>query len=434
MPFCLAFSTLEIGPFPLLLLGLGVLLVGECLVRRLTLLSRSNIPPAIIGGLLVAVLLLAIGRMQPGLAVLRGDTAASAWLWSILPQWDLRPAAPMDVERPLLILFFTCIGINASWSVARRGGKPLLLLLFLSISIAAIQAVLGALTAAALGENPLLGVMAGNVSLVGGFGTAAGFAPEFEKAGLAGAAAIGVAAAAAGVITGGLLAGLLGSSLIRRLDHHAPAAAALRQTGTVQAEAGFVAEVRQLSRQPRQTLLHLLVLGACMKFGAFLSVWIQQTGITFPVYMGAMIVAASLRNAHDLLRGSWLSGECADGIGSVALMWLLTVAMMDLQLAELARSAGPLIVILAAEILLTVWLARSVVFRLMGRDYEAATISAGMIGFALGAMSNAMASMRVMVQRFGPAPRAFLIVPIVGAFLVDFANALITTLALNLLR
>ncbi|HWL16442.1 MAG TPA: sodium/glutamate symporter, partial [Opitutus sp.] len=134
------------------------------------------------------------------------------------------------------------------------------------------------------------------------------------------------------------------------------------------------------------------------------------------------------------LRGSWLSGECADGIGSVALMWLLTVAMMDLQLAELVRSAGPLIVILAAEILLTVWLARSVVFRLMGRDYEAATISAGMIGFALGAMSNAMASMRVMVQRFGPAPRAFLIVPIVGAFLVDFANALITTLALNLLR
>ena len=430
-----AMPLFEIGPFFLLLLGLPVLLFGEWLVRRSALLAQSNVPPAIIGGLVVSFLLFAMEHVRPGIIMLHGSTSEASWLWSILPQWDLRQSAPMDVERPLLILFFTCIGFNASWPLARRGGRPLVILLILAIAIALLQAVSGAGVAVLLGETPLLGVMASNVSLMGGFGTAAGFAPEFEKAGLPGAAAIGVAAAAAGVIAGGLFAGLVGGTLIRRKLHVASPGTLLPRSGLpAQPCGGLTGEISLLGRSPRHVLLHLFVLAVCMKLGAFLSVWIQRSGVTFPVYMGAMIVAAVIRNAHDFARLKWLNSDYVDGIGSVALMWLLTVVMMDLQLTELARSAVPLIAIVATQIALTMVLAYSVVFRLMGRDYEAATISAGMVGFALGAMSNAMASMRVMVQRFGPAPRAFLIVPIVGAFLVDFANAVITTVALNVLK
>jgi ESS family glutamate:Na+ symporter len=171
-----------------------------------------------------------------------------------------------------------------------------------------------------------------------------------------------------------------------------------------------------------------------MKVGAFLSAFIQRSGVTFPVYMGAMIVALAVRNGHDFFAGKWLRTERTDEIGSVALMWLLAVVMIDLQLTQLAAAALPLLVIVAVQVALLAALAYWIVFRVMGRDYEAAMMSAGMIGFGLGATSNALATMRVLSARFGPSPRAFLIVPIVGAFLIDFANALLTTSALNFFR
>ena len=146
------------------------------------------------------------------------------------------------------------------------------------------------------------------------------------------------------------------------------------------------------------------------------------------------MVAAVVRNAHDVLGGRWLRTGCADAIGAFALTWLLAVVMISLQLAQLSRAALPLLLILAVQTALTVVMARTLVFRLMGRDREAAMMTAGFVGFGLGATSNALASMRELAARFGPAPRAFLIVPIVGAFLIDFTNALVTTLALNLLR
>ena len=197
---------------------------------------------------------------------------------------------------------------------------------------------------------------------------------------------------------------------------------------------GIVAEAAGLFRTGGRTLAHLVVLIACMKVGAFLSAFIQRSGVTFPVYMGAMIVALAVRNAHDFFAGQWLQTERIDEIGSVALMWLLAVVMIDLQLTQLAAAALPLLVIVTVQVVLLAALAYWVVYRVMGRDYEAAMMSAGMIGFGLGATSNALATMRVLCARFGPSPRAFLIVPIVGAFLIDFANALLTTSALNFFR
>jgi ESS family glutamate:Na+ symporter len=429
-------STLFIGPFALLALAIPVLLLGEFIFHRIGWLHRSNVPPPIIGGLLVAVVLVLLARFTPGFVTLQGSTANPFWLWPVLPQWGLGAPGLTDVERPLLILFFTCVGFNASWSVARKGGLPLVILLLLSIGLSVVQAGSGALTAVALGEHPLLGIMAGNVSLMGGFGTAAGFAPEFEKAGLAGAASIGLAAAAFGVIAGGLVAGGIGGRLVQHKLHRAgKGPAGIQEADAAAVEpSGFMAEVKELAGSAGSALLHLAVLVACMKLGAFLSVFIQRTDLTFPVYMGSMIVAAILRNAHDVLRGTWMKTERVDAIGSVALMWLLAIVMIDLQLTQLLSSALPLLVILSVQVVLIALLAYFVTFRLMGRDYEAATMSAGMIGYGLGATSNAMATMRVMIRRFGPAPRAMLIVPIVGSFLIDFFNAVLTTTALNVLK
>ena len=428
-----AAPALTVGPFLLLGLAVPVILLGEALARRIGWVRRSNIPPAILGGLLVAAGLLALAEWAPGRLAVQGNTGHAFWLWPVLPQWDFAAPKPTDVERPLLILFFTCIGLNASWGLARQGGVPLLIYLGLAAALAVVQAALGGATALALGQPPLLGIMSSNVSLMGGFGTAAGFAPEFEKAGLTGAATIGLAAAAFGVVAGGLIAGAVAGRLIERRLRRTGAAAA---AGAEESESGggFLSELAGLGRHAGGTLLHLVVLIACMKLGAFVSLFMQRAGITFPVYMGAMIVAGLVRNAHDLLGGQWLRTERVDAIGSVALTWLLAVVMSDLQLAQLAHAALPMLVILAVQVAALAALTYWVVFRVMGRDYEAAVMSAGMIGFGLGATSNALASMRVLVGRFGPAPRAFLIVPIVGAFLIDFANALVTTTALNLFK
>lgn len=429
-------ASLEIGPFLLLFLAIPVLLLGEVIASRVGWVRHSNIPPPILGGLIVAVGLLVASRVAPGAVNLQGNTANVFWLWPILPQWDFAAVRATDVERPLLILFFTCIGLNASWRLAKQGGLPLVIYLALAAGIAVIQAATGAATAVALGESPLLGTLASNVALMGGFGTAAGFAPEFEKAGLAGAATIGVAAAAFGVIAGGLVAGVIGGRLIRKKVGREALAPGAAETADLPVETGgtFLADIRDLARTTGSTLVHLAVLFLCMKVGAFVSALIQGLGITFPVYMGAMLVAGVVRNLHDAANLTWLRTDRTDGIGSVALMWLLAVVMIDLQLAQLAQAALPLLIILTIQVLLLAALAYWLVFRVMGRDYESAVMSAGMIGFGLGATSNALATMRVLARRFGVAPKAFLIVPLVGAFLIDFVNAMLTTTALNFMK
>ena len=428
-------APLTIGPFAVLLLAIPVVVAGEWLAKRVGWIERSNVPPAIIGGLLVALVLLGCAEWLPGRVLLQGNTANPFWLWPVLPQWSFSVPRATDVERPLLILFFTCVGLNASWRLAREGGIPLVIYLALASAIGLVQAVVGAASAVALGQPPLLGVMVSNVSLMGGFGTAAGFAPEFEKAGLTGAATIGIAAAAFGVIAGGVISGLIGGRLVeKKVGRTCLAAVAGSEVRDGESSGGILGELRLLARSGGSAGLHLVLLVACMKLGAFVSALIQGAGITFPVYMGAMIVAGTVRNVHDLGGGTWLKTWRIDGLGSVALMWLLAVVMMDLQLTQLAHAALPMLAILTVQVALMAALAYWVVFRVMGKDYESAVMSAGMIGFGLGATSNALATMRVLVARYGPAPRAFLIVPIVGAFLIDFANALLTTTALNLFR
>ncbi|MFA7002642.1 MAG: sodium/glutamate symporter [Verrucomicrobiia bacterium] len=415
-------------------LAVPVLLLGEMLVRRIGILSRFDIPAPVVSGLLVSLVVLAVNVSGVWPAQFATKVSAQWWTWlvSIGPEWTGAPAK--NVNLPFLVGFFTCIGLNSSWDLVRRGSWQVVLFLALATVLALIQNVVGVGLAKLLGVSPLLGVICGSVTLTGGIGTAMGFAADFEKAGLSNAATAGMAAATFGLVAGGLLGGPVGGELIRRrgLRPSASPVTHLEDTGTH--ASGILQDLRELAGFGRSALAHFLLICFCIKVGSWVSYFIQQLGLTFPVYIGAMLVGLTLRNALDLAGVRVIQTEVVDTFASALLGLFLAVAMMSLNLITLANAAVPMLIILTAQVVVMAAFAWWVTFRFMGRDYDAAVMAAGHCGFGLGATPNAVANMKSLVENFGPAPRAFLVVPIVGAFLIDLTNALNITLFLNLLR
>src|SRR6478736_5338455 len=414
--------------------AIPVLLLGEFLVRRIALLSRFNIPAPVVGGLLFALLLL--GGNLTGWFVAKFDTGVAArwwtWLVTIEPEW--RNAPVKNINQPFLIAFFTCIGLNASWSLVKKGSSWVLIFLAISTVLAVLQNLIGVPLAKMMGQSPLLGLVCGSLTLTGGVGTALGFAPELEKAGLHNAAVVSVAAATFGLVAGGLLGGPLGGWLIQRHKLKPEATAEVHLEAGQTGESGILPDCRALLGYRNKFWLHLLLLLACIKVGTWVSYFIQKSGITFPVYMGAMILGLVIRNAVDFSGRRWIKTEIVDTLASVTLGIFLAIAMMSLNLIDLANTAVPMLVILFAQVLVMALFALFVTFPLMKRNYDAAIMTAGQVGFSLGATPNAVANMKALVDRFGPSPRAFLVVPIVGGFLIDFLNALNITFFLNLFK
>ncbi|MBI5686500.1 MAG: sodium/glutamate symporter [Verrucomicrobia bacterium] len=415
-------------------LAVPVLLLGEALVRRIRILSRFDIPAPVVGGLLVSLVILVANALGawPSQFALKVSAKWWTWLVSTEPEWAGAPAK--NVNLPFLVGFFTCIGLNASWDLARRGSWQVVLFLALATVLALVQNVVGAGLAKLLDVSPLLGVICGSVTLTGGIGTAMGFAADFENAGLSNAATAGMAAATFGLVVGGLIGGPVGGGLIRRwgLRSTASPATHLEDAGT--RASGILQDLRELAGFGGGALAHFLLICFCIKAGSWVSYFIQQSGLTFPVYIGAMLVGLTLRNALDLAGVRVIQTEVVDTFASALLGLFLAVAMMSLNLIELANAAVPMLVILSAQVAVMAAFAWWVTFPFMGRDYDAAVMAGGHCGFGLGATPNAVANMKSLVERFGPAPRAFLVVPIVGAFLIDFTNALNITVFLNLLR
>jgi ESS family glutamate:Na+ symporter len=330
------------------------------------------------------------------------------------------------LQAPLMIAFFTSIGFGASASLLRRGGPALFVLLALATAGAVVQNLAGAAVAVALGESPLLGVLAGSLTLSGGPATALAFAPLFEEAGVRGAATLATAAAVAGIVSAGILGNPLGTLLIERRG---------LRPGAPLGEPGAAAPTR--SPRPGASgpalVRALIALLLAMAAGAWLSRGIAAAGVTLPSYVGAMLVAAALRAVDDATGRLRLDTALVEDLGHAALSFFLALALMSLRLWELGGLALPLVAILAVQVALMAPLCLGA-FRLMGRDYDAAVATSGFCGFMLGITANAMANMEALVERYGPAPRAFLVVPIVGAFFIDFTNALVITLFLNLWR
>jgi ESS family glutamate:Na+ symporter len=302
-------------------------------------------------------------------------------------------------------------------------------------SVAALlQNVLGATVATVLGEHPLMGVLAGSTTLTGGPATGLAFAPLFEAAGVHGAATLAVSAAMAGIIAGGLMGGPIATYLLQRRPRWIPAQAAEEPAAHfVEARTEEPLPVTPFGEdvQAYRLLKHLILLIVSVGAGAWVSAGIAAVGLTLPAYIGAMIVAAVIRNLDDRTHVIGISQQTMDDLGEVALTLFLVMALMTLRLWELAGVVVPLFVILAFQVVLVAAICLWVIPRLMGMDYDAIVMAGGFCGFMLGTSANAMANMGALVERYGPAPKAYLVVPLVGAFGIDFVNGLLITAAIN---
>jgi glutamate:Na+ symporter, ESS family len=385
-----------------------VYFLGIQLRKRIRWLDRLNIPSAVVGGLLFTTLVL------------------------LLHNWNVTIQLDTVLQPTLSVAFFTSIGMGASLALLRAGGVQVALFLAFATVFCLVQNFVGMSIASAFHEHPLLGVMAGSVTLVGGPATGLAFAPIFEQAGLQGAGPLALTAATAGIVCGGLVGGPIGTYLIQRfqLKSHARSKAEL----AAELETPTETLVVEVDREDTALVRNLVVLALAMGLGSIVSGYIQSLGITLPAYIGAMLVASGLRNLDDASGWFRIDQRAMEFVGNLALNIFLVVALMNLKLWELAHLALPLTVILVAQVVVVVIFAITASFRLMGRDYDSAVMASGFVGFVLGTTANAVANMRALVGRFGPAPRAFLVVPLVGAFFIDFTNAIIITFFVNWLK
>ncbi|PTQ90148.1 sodium/glutamate symporter [Agitococcus lubricus] len=383
-----------------------VLIIGYYLQQHISFLRRYNLPTPVIGGLVIALLLL-LGQQL----------------------FDYRVKFDNSARTPLMLAFFTSLGFAASLRLLKIGGRFVLIFLALSIIAAILQNVVGATAAHLMGLPALFGVLCGSVTLTGGPATGLAFAPQFEQAGIAGAEAIAVAAAMCGIIMGGVFGGPIGTWLLTRLQRDGKAMSASSPTSVLDK---LHHSLNSHSDTHLLSCFGLIIMA--MWLGSWVSAGFIALGLTLPAYIGAMIVAAILRNLNDYYRIAPVNPETVDTIGSVALAYFLALSLMTLELAKLSTVAIPILVLISIQVVLIATISAVFVFRYMGKDYEAAVTATGFYGFMMGTTANAMANMEAFVRRYSPAPRAYLVVPIVGAFFIDFANTFIVQLCLVWLR
>jgi ESS family glutamate:Na+ symporter len=391
---------MEIGAFASFNIAIMVLAAGKLLHRRCPPLRAFNIPEPVASGLLVSV-------------VVGGLHAVSG----------LELSFNLAVRDFLLLYFFAGIGLNADIRTLRRGGWPLLILLAATLVYIVLQNLTGVAMASLLGLDPLVGLLTGSVSLVGGHGTAIAWGPRFaELHGVQSAVEIGTASATFGLILSALMGGPIARILIRRLPtpELQPDAEALRDPMAETARPGPPITSFQL-------LATLFWLNVSLGLGQLIHDGLENLGRSLPLFVCALFAGILLTNTLPrLVPIPWPAHSKALAVVSdVALGVFLAMSLMSLQLWTLQGLGGPLLLILAVQFLVAFAYALLVVFRLMGRDYPAAVLCAGFGGFALGATPTAMANMAAVTQRYAPAPKAFLILPLVSGFFVDISNSLI---------
>jgi ESS family glutamate:Na+ symporter len=401
-----------------------VLFVGYLVQRRVPFLSRANVPAAAVGGLLFAGLVYALRAW--GVAGVSLNTTLRA---------------------PLQTAFFTTIGLGATFSLLRAGGWRMGFFWLLATLTAVVQNVVGMALAVALGAPALLGIICGSLTLTGGPATGQAWEAKFAELGVTGAGSLIIASALFGIFVSSLVGNPVATALIRRrrLAPEGGGAEVRSEEDEFRALSPTVApeEVDESRRERASTkvapeldagvLIHnLLLVLLVMGVGALLSMYARHPSFILPDYIGAMVVAAVVRNVDD--RAGWfrVDARAVGVIAAVALALFLAVALMSLELWRIAGLALPMLVILCVQVLVMVLYAVFVTFPLMGRDYEAAVTAGGHVGFGLGITANAVANMEALVERFAPAPRSFLVVPVVGAFFNDFTNALVIGLFVNL--
>jgi len=397
----------ELSALATLILALVTLFIGKGVRAGVPWLKRISLPDAVVGGLLVALLVLIL---HIALALdLRFDKA---------------------VRDLLLLIFFATIGLSAKLRMLATGGRPLLILCLAILLLIFLQNLVGAAVALAFGAHPFYGLLAGGLSFVGGPGTALAWAREAEAAGLEVAPAVGIGAATLATIAGALFAGPISGFLISRHG--------LRPADRSPSGISFAADEQTPVAAPlapmkglEQILLTLLMVSVAVYLGEIINGWAAAGGVMLPGFLTAMLAGIALTNAADALRWPLDLQPIAMG-GEIALNLFLAISLMSTPLLAIAAIIGPLLLNTAVQILLILAVAYFVVFRLLGRDYDAAVTTAGFLGFGLASMPVAMATMDEVARRYGPSPKAFLVITLAGAFFVDLANASVAKLFLLL--
>ena len=394
--------TIELNMYHAVALGAFLFWLGGVITDKVSPLSRYCIPAPLVGGLCFSILNCILYSM--GIASINFDAT---------------------LQAVFMIMFFTTVGFTVSIPALLKGGKAVILCLAISIVMIPLQNFLGGGAMALFGRDPLLGIGCGSIALVGGPGTAAAFDPDLEAAGVVGGSVVSIAAATFGLVAGSLMGGPTAKRLIEKHDLR-PAPVTAGGTTPSAALATDVAseDERFISDSPRFVKGFMLLLLA-VGIGNQVSVWLTAlTGLTFPAYIGAMLVAVVVRNVMDGVHVSYPAEEI-DTMGNMFLSIFLAMALAGLKLWELIDLAMPMVICLVLQCVVMFLFSYFVVFNVMGRNYDAAVMTAGFIGFSMGATSNAMANMQVVTKKYGPSPVAYFAIPMVGGMFIDFFNAVL---------
>ena len=377
----------------------AVQLLGGGLNRMVGVLARYNIPDPITGGIVFALLAAAV---------------ATATGVSIAFDATLKPY--------LLLMFFAAVGLTADMHALVRGGRAPVLFLAVLVPFIFVQNLTGLVGAWPLDLHPLFGLIVGSITLVGGHGTGAAYAERFaEVNNIQGVMALTMTSATIGLVIGGVVGGPVAQLLIRRYRLAGEAA------GETRADEPAPTATHEMPIDVSSFVLSLSAVLLAVAIGRTLAAWLGEGAITLPSFVWCLLVGVVLRNGVAPLVRAPLSDRASELIGSICLSLFLALTMMALDLLQVVQLGGPLVVILLMQIAVAVAYVWVAVFPVMGRDYEAAVTSAAFIGFMMGATATAIANMQALTKRYGPAPQAFLVVPLSGAFFIDIANAVALT-------
>ena len=385
-------GTYELSPLDTFVLSIIVLFVGMTITRKGKILKKYNIPPAVTGGLICAIVIAAISLI-----------------------FDIRIRFDMQIRDFLLLTFFSCIGLGAKVEHLRAGGKALAILVGVAAVFLVLQDVVGIALAWAFGGHPALGVIAGSASFAGGHGTAIAWGQVAEAHGLARAEEFGIALATLGLITGGLIGGPIAGRLIEKNNLQAESTSSSKAIKTK--EDPWTATV-----QLPDVLGAMLALAICIEAGSMANRFLLTRGILLPGFLTSMMVGILLTNLADVVKFR-ISQGAVDRAGEISLNLFLVMSLMAMNLIALANAAGPLLIIVLVQMLVITLFVIRIVFKVMGKDYDAAVICSGFAGLGLGATPVAIANMSAITGKYGPSPKAFLVVPLIGAFFIDILNA-----------
>lgn len=393
---------IQLDMYQTLAVAVLVLLLGNYLKKKIYFLQKFCIPAPVIGGLIFAI------------------------MTCICYVTGIAEFSFNDTLREVcMVFFFTSVGFQANLKVLKSGGKSLIVFLGLVIVLIILQNLTAVGLAKLLNLNPLIGMCTGSIPMVGGHGTAGAFGPVLEDLNIKGATTICTAAATFGLIFGSLIDGPLGKRLIEKHS--------LLNTAANEDDSLLVEDEKKHERHTNMYADAVFQLILAIGVGTIFTMLLTKTGLTFPIYIGAMLAAALMRNICEYTGIATIHmGEIND-LGGISLSLFLGMAMITLRLWELASLALPLVILLAAQVLLIIIFTYVIEFNIMGRDYDAAILVSGTCGFGTGATPNAMANMQAVCDQYVPSIKAYLLIPLVGSLFADFLNSLVITFFINLM-